>query len=320
MCPLVTIVIPFFNREKYLPSTLDSILKQTASQWECVLVDDGSKDKSGDICEQYSLLDNRFRYYKRSDDYKQGGNGARNMGADNAKSDWLIFLDSDDQLSQDCVEKRLSVINNASQDINFTANITGTFYTKIGDNNIVWNSFNPNETKNTLIKRFISLDSPWQTTALTWNKKFFHMIKGWDESLPCWQDWDIHLRAIKQAQNFVLTKKIDHFYRRDVPDSIAATPSRVKYNNGMVKAIHCTLHNGEWNLAETFMLKRLLILKMLKLDSASEHYSTLKEGNDALRLKNYLDKPKSTFKGFLGRLIYHVIEFKKGNKCELPLR
>lgn len=320
MRPQVTIIIPFLNREQFLPATLDSLLAQTVHHWECILIDDGSTDTSSIICEQYSVLDNRIRYYKRDGQYKPGGNGARNMGANNAKSDWLIFLDSDDLLSQDCVEKRLSVINNGPEDIDFTVNITGTFNKKVHDNNIVWNSFNSHESKNDLIKRFISLDSPWGTEGLTWNKQYFHTINGWDEILPCWQDWNIHLRALKKVKNFLLTKRVDHYYRRDVPNSIAATASREKYNSGMVKAIHSTLHHGGWSRKETFMLKRLLLLKMIKLDASSEHFNTFKEGSFALRLKRYLEKPKFTIKGLCGRLIYHLIEFKKGNKCESPLR
>ncbi|MBA6290426.1 glycosyltransferase family 2 protein [Colwellia sp. MB3u-4] len=320
MRPQVTIIIPFLNREQFLPATLDSLLEQTVQLWECVLIDDGSTDKSRDICEQYSLLDARFRYFERTDSYKQGGNGARNMGADNAKSDWLIFLDSDDLLAKDCIEQRLSVIRNEPKDIDFTVNITGTFNKKVHDNDIVWNSFNPNESKNDLIKRFITLDSPWGTEGLTWNKKYFHMINGWDESLPCFQDWNIHLRALKQAKNILLTKKIDHYYRQDVPNSIAATASREKYNAGMVKAIHCTLYHGGWNFEEAFMLKRLLLVKMLKLHPTAEHFNTYNEGRFSLQLRSCLDKSKFTIKGIYGRLIYHFIVFKKGNKCKFPLR
>tara|TARA_R110001583_G_scaffold105202_1_gene252650 strand:- start:17004 stop:17966 length:963 start_codon:yes stop_codon:yes gene_type:complete len=316
----VTIVIPFLNREKFLPATLDSLLEQTEPLWECVLVDDGSSDNSRDICEHYSTLDNRFRYFKRTDSYKPGGNGARNMGADNAKSDWIIFLDSDDLLAKDCIEHRLSVINNERKDIDFTVNVTGTFNQKVHDNNIVWNSFNSSESKSGLIKRFITLDSPWGTEGLTWNKKYFHMISGWDENLPCFQDWNIHLRALKQAKHFILTKRVDHYYRRDVPNSIAATPSREKYNAGMVKAIHSTLYYGGWDLVEAFMLKRLLLVKMLKLQPTAENFRTYKEGPFALRLKSDLDKTKFSIKGIYGRLIYHFIAFKKGNKCRFPLR
>jgi len=320
MQPIVTIIIPFLNREGFLTATLNSILEQTSHQWECILIDDGSTDNSKHICDKFIYSDNRFSYYHRTDNYKKGGNGARNMGADKAKSNWLIFLDSDDLLADSCIEERIKVINSSSKNIDFTVNITGTFNKEMYDNDIVWNSFNPNESKNELIKRFITLDSPWSTNSLTWNKTFFHLVKGWDENLPCWQDWNIHLRALKRSTSFLLTKKVDHYYRRDVPNSIAATPSREKYNAGMVKAIHYTLHNEGWSRKESFMLTRLLLIKMVKLKASCEYFSTFKEGHIALKLKNYLNKPKFSIKGIVGRLVFHAIDFKKGNKCELPLQ
>jgi glycosyltransferase involved in cell wall biosynthesis len=320
MQPIVTIIIPFLNREGFLTATLNSILKQTFHQWECILIDDGSTDNSKYICDKFILSDGRFQYYKRTDNYKKGGNGARNMGAGKANSNWLIFLDSDDLLAHDCLEQRIKTINNSSKDIDFTVNVTGTFNKEINDNDIVWNSYNPDESKDKLIKRFITLDSPWSTESLTWNKSFFCSIKGWDESLPCWQDWNIHLRALKATTNFLLTKKVDHYYRRDVPNSIAATPSREKYDFGMVKAIHETLHYGGWSRKEKLLLTRLLLIKMIRLNSSCEHFSKFEEGPLALKLKNYIENPKLSIRGIVGRLVFHIINFNKGNKCELPLQ
>ena len=93
MNPLVTIIIPVYNVEKYLPKCLDSIINQTYNHLEIIIVDDGSKDSSGLICDEYALKDQRIKVLHK----KNGGlSSARNAGLDIAKGDYIMFVDSDD--------------------------------------------------------------------------------------------------------------------------------------------------------------------------------------------------------------------------------
>lgn len=91
--PLISIIVPVYNVEKYLPKCIESILGQSYSNFELILVDDGSKDKSGSICDEYAKIDNRIKVY-----HKQNGgvSSARNLGLDNAHGEWITFVDSDD--------------------------------------------------------------------------------------------------------------------------------------------------------------------------------------------------------------------------------
>ena len=75
--PLVSILIPNYNKAPYLRETLDSVLSQTYTHWECIIVDDHSTDNSWEILEEYVAKDSRFKLYKRPVDRKQGGNAAR---------------------------------------------------------------------------------------------------------------------------------------------------------------------------------------------------------------------------------------------------
>ena len=91
--PKVSIIIPVYNVEPYLRECLDSVLSQTFTNWECILVDDGSKDSSGTICDEYAELDNRFKSIHQTN---QGQASARNLALNNASGDYIMFLDSDD--------------------------------------------------------------------------------------------------------------------------------------------------------------------------------------------------------------------------------
>lgn len=99
--PKVSIVVPVYRVEKYLRECLDSILAQTFTDWECLLVDDGSPDKSGEICDEYAQKDIRIRVYHKENG---GVSSARNVGLDNMTGEWLMFVDADDAIAPNALE------------------------------------------------------------------------------------------------------------------------------------------------------------------------------------------------------------------------
>ena len=104
---LLSIIVPVYNTEKYLRNCLDSVLNQTFSDWELVLVDDGSTDSSGNICDQYAKADNRIKVIHRPNG---GLSAARNTGMDNAQGKYITFLDSDDDVTSDTYEKNMMLL------------------------------------------------------------------------------------------------------------------------------------------------------------------------------------------------------------------
>lgn len=96
MCKFVSILIPNYNKAPYLRQTLDSVLSQVYTNWECIIVDDHSTDNSWKILEEYASLHTRIKIYKRPVNRKQGGNAARNYAIGLAKGEFVAFLDSDD--------------------------------------------------------------------------------------------------------------------------------------------------------------------------------------------------------------------------------
>ena len=96
--PEISIIVPVYNVENYLSRCLDSVLTQKYENWECILVDDGSTDRSGLICDEYSARDSRFISFHKPNG---GVSSARNLGLNNVRGKWVYFLDSDDYLSDD---------------------------------------------------------------------------------------------------------------------------------------------------------------------------------------------------------------------------
>lgn len=86
--PKISIIVPVFNVEQYLPRCIDSILNQSFRNFELLLIDDGSSDNSGNICDRYAKNDFRIKVFHK----KNGGvSSARNVGIDNAIGDWIFF-------------------------------------------------------------------------------------------------------------------------------------------------------------------------------------------------------------------------------------
>ena len=100
--PKVSVIVPVYNVEKYIGRCIESIQKQTLTDWELILVDDGSQDGSGKICDEYAECDLRIKVIHK----KNGGvSSARNMGLDKANSEWLCFVDADDEISERALEE-----------------------------------------------------------------------------------------------------------------------------------------------------------------------------------------------------------------------
>lgn len=110
----VTIVVPIYNVGKYLKKCLDSIINQTFDDFEVILINDGSTDDSGAICDEYKNIDKRIRVMHTSN---QGSGEARNLGLDEAKGDYIYFCDPDDWIELDLINDNYRLSSKNSADI-----------------------------------------------------------------------------------------------------------------------------------------------------------------------------------------------------------
>lgn len=138
--PKISVIVPVYNAEKSLRKCVDSILSQTFTDFELLLIDDGSKDKSGDICDEYAHQDDRVKVFHKENG---GVSSARNLGIEKARGEWISFVDADDWVSgeyfpcllldgsADIILNQISHIRYCDDD-NFCGNInTSLFLQKI---------------------------------------------------------------------------------------------------------------------------------------------------------------------------------------------
>ncbi len=157
--PLLTVVIPVYNVEKYLRECLDSIVNQTYTNLEIIIVNDCSPDNSEDIILEYQKSDPRVKYIKHEKNLFQGG--ARNTGITNATGEWITFVDSDDYIDLDTYQTMMDLILKNIVDM-------GIFSVVLLDD----------ETKKEKLELFYNISTPtklffkFALTSIVWNKIF----------------------------------------------------------------------------------------------------------------------------------------------------
>lgn len=110
--PKISVIVPVYNAERWLHRCIDSILAQTFTDYELLLIDDGSTDASGAICDEYAQRDTRIRVFHKPNG---GVSSARNLGLDNAQGEWISFVDSDDWVNCNYLDLFTTQIDNGAE-------------------------------------------------------------------------------------------------------------------------------------------------------------------------------------------------------------
>lgn len=210
MKPLVSIIIPCYNQSDFLEETLNSVFSQTYSNWECIIVDDGSTDNTSIIAQSWTQKDARYIYIKKENG---GVSSSRNLGIKKAKGDFIQFLDSDDLLASTKIMDSIGAIQKYSAEVvcsNYlmfskTINNSKPPFSQIGDYDLTFNNL-----------------------ARYWNNGFTIPIHCWffkaslfsDVEFPlgltAQEDWFTWLRIFqKKPKTYYLSQQLA-FYRLNV--------------------------------------------------------------------------------------------------------
>ncbi len=205
--PLVSIVIPTFNRRVQLEETLDSVQAQTYSNWEAVVVDDGSEDDTAAFMETVCREEPRIRFSPRRG---AGGNAnvCRNQGFEETTGAYVIFLDSDDVLAPHCLAQRAAALDR-NLDVDIAVFPAKTFSESIEATSGDFGTWNGGSD----LDRLLKMDWPIQTTGPVWRRESLLRVGGWDESLPSWQDWELFVRAIARGEKLLRFPEWDYYFR-----------------------------------------------------------------------------------------------------------
>lgn len=226
---MVSVIVPLFNRDYWIALSIKSVLDQTYSNWELILVDDGSTDRSIQVAEEFTKKDARIRTIIRDREPK-GAPTCRNIGLENAKGEYVIFLDSDDLMAPYCLEQRLLKVGQFPNE-DFWVFPMLIFENQIDDTRRLTN----HNTEELDLHRFLRSDIVWTISSPIWKKRSLLRLGGFDESFPNCQDHELHLRALFEGLSYqkFLDEKPDTFYRKHEGEKIYQPSDPLKVLRGV---------------------------------------------------------------------------------------
>lgn len=218
MQALVSIIIPTYNRAHLIGETLDSIIAQTYTNWECIIVDDGSTDNTIEVVTDYIKKDNRFKFYKRPKDKPKGANACRNYGFEKSNGEYINWFDSDDVMSLNKLKLTLDYLINENADLIVCGYSDSIFF----EDSII----NPKKFEsNSFFEKFIVE----RISILTGDVLFKRSIVenyNFDENLHKGQEYDFFIRVFQQPLCYVFIET-KLWYHRQTEDSISAFASKM---------------------------------------------------------------------------------------------
>lgn len=202
MNPLVSIIIPTYNRANKIFNCLDSIVSQSYSTIEIVVVDDGSTDNTQEKIEAYikeKSLNDKLLFYRQEN---QGAPTARNNGLEKSNGSLIVFFDSDDFMFQDRILKQVIALNKEDSD----CCACGFVYSVDGKEHI------PKLNKNKgFMGSFINWELVGSTICWMYKREILYKTGGYDVSYACYQDWDITFRYLTHCRKISIVKEVLNF-------------------------------------------------------------------------------------------------------------
>lgn len=213
---LVSIIIPCYNSALYITETLDSLLSQTYTNWECIIVDDHSTDNSLEIIKQYiEKYPDKIKLFTNP---RKGACAARNFGFSISKGEYIQFLDSDDIISSEKIEKQLEALIGSPGKLavcntwQFHTNTNESYNT---DADFLFSTDNPED----LLIRLWGGNGPTnfiQTNAWLTPRRLIEENGPWDESLQKDQDGEFFARMSLNSKGIIHVPNIKNYYRKHI--------------------------------------------------------------------------------------------------------
>ena len=229
---MISIIVPVYNVESYLDECIQSIVSQSYNNWECILINDGSTDKSGEICDTWANKDHRIHVIHQSN---QGVSTARNTGIQYAKGEFITFIDSDDWIEPNMYEAMYSVATQQDADIVICG--YADEYVKRAE---VYNNDNKTViyTQDEAIERLI-YDN--EIRSYLWDKLFRREILG--DEMPkgrIFEDYAIMPRWFANAKKIVSLHVPLYHYRQRRGSTIYSDPAKNRYMFFLAEQMRCS--------------------------------------------------------------------------------
>ncbi|WP_073147603.1 glycosyltransferase family 2 protein [Mesonia phycicola] len=192
--PLVSVIIPTYNRAHLIGETLDSIIAQTYVNWECIVVDDGSTDNTDTVMQRYIEEDTRIQYHHRPEAHLPGGNGARNYGFKKSIGEYIVWFDSDDLMTENHIQVKIEMITSSENDFCITRTKFFNHHNSIMDKFYQFDKYSIN------LENYILQKINWITMDIIIKRKTAINL-FFDENLKCGQEYNYFSKMLIISSN-----------------------------------------------------------------------------------------------------------------------
>ena len=208
--PLISVVIPVFNCEKYVGKCLNSVIEQTFQDFEIIIIDDGSTDNTHDLCLRYvDLHSEQIRYFRQEN---RGPASARNRGIRLSQGKYLSFLDADDYWDENFLEIMLKELESSQSDIVVCYNYRLEFRNNILVKKDIETWIDKIDVSGNLHKQFLKEDLIGGPSRILCKKSIMDDIGGYDERLWMGEEWDLWIRFFEIERHASLVRVPLYYY------------------------------------------------------------------------------------------------------------
>lgn len=229
MNPLISIIVPSYNRETLISETLDSVLEQTYVNWECIIIDDRFTDETNVILKEYSNRDNRFITISKPIELQQGASVSKNLGLQIARGEYIQFLDSDDILASNKLEKQIESLKNKNGKV-ISVCIT-TNFKEVNDAIVLdfdrkdYRDFNNSKEYFELIGEIGGYYAP---ESFLISKDLIDFSGHWNENLTLNDDGEFFFRIIHNSTKIIFSNDTYIRHRQKTGDNLSILNSLQK--------------------------------------------------------------------------------------------
>ena len=222
---MISIIIPIYNREHLIEETIKSINAQTYTNWECIIVDDGSTDNTIAITKTLIKSDVRFQFFERPADFEKGPSSCRNYAITKMKGDYIQFFDSDDVMHPEHLQKKMEAIKDNDFVVCKLQEFSGDF-----DEKLFTITSQPNiKQSNILFEDFATGTFPMLMVAPLWKTSSLKPYLPIREDLHILEDHELYARALFENKTFTIVNKPLIFYRVGANSSTNSFYTNVSY-------------------------------------------------------------------------------------------
>lgn len=301
----VSIIIPVYNVMPYIREALNSVIHQTYDNLEILLIDDGSSDGSGDICDEYAAVDKRITVIHQEN---QGLSAARNIGLDKASGKMIAFFDPDDAYCLNAIEIMIKAMQQEESDLIVCRYVTINTVKKLEPVGIERPSVSPGVYNGLDIMRLV-IDEKLNISV--WNK-LYRSILWQDIRFPIntvYEDWPVILPIFEKARKIKVISNVLYMYRVHSA-SISMTPSLKKLEDWMKNYTEFESFVKK-NTPQIFTEEQLQKTKERNIYRMIEQYVKCKNMSELSKFRNYiLERTKGiTLKGHRNWCVYQALRF-----------